>query len=1420
MKGGRLKERENPIYPGILALRTGRSGLEPLDPRSGTISNAVGLSMTGQRVALFVTSEELFRSHYLLRDAVAKHLPFVLHVTVLPGCDPYRAVSETGCFQFFARNVQEAIDFSIIAQRVAETALIPGMVAQDRILTAETIEPVQLPESELIETYLGRPDDRIASPTPSQTIVFGRQRRRVPELWDVDRPMVCGSTFPPEAQAPLIAAGRRFYADPLDRIVGEAMEEYGRLTGRHYDRLGTYRTDDAAYLLLGEGGVMHQAEAVADYLRATRRIRVGVVHLNIFRPFPVAPLCALLKGRKGVAVLERLDRSLSGDPPLTREVRSLLQRALENGSAERENLPDPGGSVYKTVRDLPPLYTVEIGGGRLEPRDGVGVVENMLPEGGRRRRFYLSVPFVHRGRGTPVQEVQQQTILESYPDVAELTLTGSESPDLSPVGSIAIQLLSSEGGGLRRLGEECVASLFELFEWPVQGRPDAVPLEVGRVGGYEIVVAPEPIRIAPPSFDLVIALDSAAWVDLRCLDRLKEKGSLIVQKRSSIPKVLQKRAYDRGVRLFSIDLAGIVAAESEADSEKEIVQSKVLLGLLLNRLEGVRWEKETKRRIDRWLKERPVQRGFSELAEVPLKGVQEEKGPSPLPTFLKRWPKEAMPMADLHRFWAQTGESYAREGGRPLADPFTGTGVLPAGTGLFRDLSLRRSTSPRWLPEKCTGCGDCWMVCPDSAIPPLVHSIGEICETTLGRLEREGHPIKHLPRALRLLEGELRGRLDRGSESDRFEQHLDAAIQQTVSMSRLPEEEKGELEKEFLLFREEIGSFRFSMTKPFYTEGGGGLLSITVDPDRCKGCMLCVHECPEEALLPEESTEESLDRLRRCWDFWLDLPNTHERHLSFERLGETGAYERLLLDRVAYRSMVGGDETPPGSSERTVLHLFTSTVTAVMRRRAEKHLANLEDLIGRLERHIRLRLAGKFADAEVLHRFLEERGGRPFTLSELAERVDLRRDPIDPGWLQRVTETLQDLRRLQSLFSEGGGRSSLAMVQNVDSESFWSVTYPYTPFVFPWSHHLNGEDVAVAIGLFEGHMRKMAEGFRAIRIAELELSERYNPKVHDDLFKRFGWRDFTEEEYRLTPPVVVVGREREIYSAGLPSLREILSSGIPIKIVVFDALELPPAISLFGMTHPNVYVLQSGMGDRAHLVKGFIEGVSQQRPALFHIFCSQVPAEGIATDAAVEQARLALRSQIYPHFSYNPERGPSWADRLDLNGNPPEGEIEKNYRIKGLNEKGEETLQEVSLTFADFMAIEHPMSGHFKKIPRGAWKRSMVSVVEYLEMDEEERQERIPFVWGVDRQGYLQRFEVSPRLIRCCEERQEFLALLRSLKRLDVTPVDEEEIAEKVRSEMVDRVTRALVELAQGDGGSPSSFLEAIQTDPEVRATK
>src|SRR5512132_2284505 len=146
-----------------------------------------GMSMTGLRSANFSSGQGVVYMHESLYPAVGKRLTYVLNMAaraitkhalnVHAGHDDYHAVDDTGFFQLFAKDVQESADLNLVAHRVAELALNPGLVAQDGFLPSHVLEPMRLPEPELIKAYLGDPGDIIDSPTPAQRLVFGDKRR-------------------------------------------------------------------------------------------------------------------------------------------------------------------------------------------------------------------------------------------------------------------------------------------------------------------------------------------------------------------------------------------------------------------------------------------------------------------------------------------------------------------------------------------------------------------------------------------------------------------------------------------------------------------------------------------------------------------------------------------------------------------------------------------------------------------------------------------------------------------------------------------------------------------------------------------------------------------------------------------------------------------------------------------------------------------------------------------------------------------------------------------------------------------------------------------------------------------------------------------------------------------------------------------
>ncbi|MCB0563762.1 MAG: hypothetical protein KDD01_05230, partial [Phaeodactylibacter sp.] len=104
-----------------------------------------GLSMTGLRAANFSSGQGIAYMHESLYAAVGKRLTYVLNIgaramtkstlNVHAGHDDYHAIDDTGFFQLFAKKAQHVADLNIIAHKIAELALNPGIVAQDGFLT-------------------------------------------------------------------------------------------------------------------------------------------------------------------------------------------------------------------------------------------------------------------------------------------------------------------------------------------------------------------------------------------------------------------------------------------------------------------------------------------------------------------------------------------------------------------------------------------------------------------------------------------------------------------------------------------------------------------------------------------------------------------------------------------------------------------------------------------------------------------------------------------------------------------------------------------------------------------------------------------------------------------------------------------------------------------------------------------------------------------------------------------------------------------------------------------------------------------------------------------------------------------------------------------------------------------------------------
>jgi pyruvate-ferredoxin/flavodoxin oxidoreductase len=374
-------------------------------------------------------------------------------------------------------------------------------------------------------------------------------------------------------------------------------------------------------------------------------------------------------------------------------------------------------------------------------------------------------------------------------------------------------------------------------------------------------------------------------------------------------------------------------------------------------------------------------------------------------------------------------------------------------------------------------------------------------------------------------------------------------------------------------------------------------------------------------------------------------------------------------------------------------------------------------------------------------------------------------------------------------------------------------------------------------------MAKMAEGFKTIRMADLELAGRYNPAEHDEFFTYFNWKQFSDEEFQLCPPVVAVGGDGAMYDIGFQNLSRMMMSGKPIKVVILDTQvysntggqactsgflgqisdmaefgkvqqgkqEMRKEIGLIAMAHRTTYVMQSTIANANHMIEGFIQGLMSRRPALFNLYTSCQPEHGIGDDRGHHQAKLAVESRAYPLFRYNPDDGKTAAECFDLECNPAINDLWPRYSLSYL-EGGREKSLEIPMTFADFAMTETRFRKHFRTAPPDTWHENMVPLADFLELAQEGREGRYPFIWTLDKQQHLSRLLVDKAMVQSCEERRDFWIMLRAMAGEGLAPESPaENLEETVRRQVVSNIASGLLKLA---GGGAETLLGLVDGTP------
>jgi hypothetical protein len=304
------------------------------------------------------------------------------------------------------------------------------------------------------------------------------------------------------------------------------------------------------------------------------------------------------------------------------------------------------------------------------------------------------------------------------------------------------------------------------------------------------------------------------------------------------------------------------------------------------------------------------------------------------------------------------------------------------------------------------------------------------------------------------------------------------------------------------------------------------------------------------------------------------------------------------------------------------------------------------------------------------------------------------------------------------------------------------------------------EDCASAGEAFRARLPALVETVRAMTVAELESEGRYVEADHDPFFETFGDHSLAPDDLALFPDYLVCIPPDRNADPENANLIEMLSSGLPVKVLVEtrDLLEESAwgaghfafgvrsvRLGMTAMGLGGVFVVQTPSSNLLGLSGPLARGLNHRGPALFSVYSG-------AGDPAADippylTAAAAIESRAFPPFSYDPLAGDNLAARFSLENCPQPEEDWPVETFVYADEEWQRVSEPLAFTFADFVLCDRRYAAHFARVPRERWNPRMRPVAEWLALPEKEMAECVPYLAAIDANDVLHRVLVDARLV-------------------------------------------------------------------------
>lgn len=321
-----------------------------VESEHSALSACCGAAAAGARVMTCTSSQGLALMHEMLYIAAGNRLPIIMPMVNRTLSAPINihgdhsdsmGSRDASWIQLYCQDAQEVYDTTIQAVRIAEDerVMLPIMVCLDGFQVSHDMEWVEmLPDAE-VKKFIG-------------------ENQRLINMLDKDNPINIGAlALPPvffEHKVNMIRA-----LEGAKDVINEIGAEYGEISGRAYGVVEKYHLDDADVAIVTMSGAAGTTRVVVDSLR-DEGLKVGLLRLRSYRPFPTAEVVAALQGVKAVAVLDRATSPGAVAAPIASDLCAAFYNATQRpaivgyvfGLGGRDLSLDQVASVFERLNEI------------------------------------------------------------------------------------------------------------------------------------------------------------------------------------------------------------------------------------------------------------------------------------------------------------------------------------------------------------------------------------------------------------------------------------------------------------------------------------------------------------------------------------------------------------------------------------------------------------------------------------------------------------------------------------------------------------------------------------------------------------------------------------------------------------------------------------------------------------------------------------------------------------------------------------------------------------------------------------------------------------------------------------------------------------------------------------------------------------